>query len=295
MLTIEILPPWWASNWAYVLYIAIGLVMLRLIIWNYHKTNEAKNKRKFELLAIEKEKEIFKAKIDFFTNVAHEIKTPLTLIKGPIDKVLKKADHTPDVQHNLHIVQRNTNRLIDLTNQLLDFRQTEISGFRLNFVKANISELLEDTYTSFKSLAEQKNVHFTLTLPAVPLYAFTDLDALNKILNNLFSNAVKYAEKDAHICLLPVSDSSNFFTIQFKNDGYLIPVEMGNKIFEPFFRLKETKKQKGTGIGLALCHSLVQLHKGCICLGEPENNLNIFVLSLPLEQENEFNLTASET
>lgn len=295
MLTIEILPPWWVSNWAYILYIAAGLVILRLIVWNYHKTNEAKNKRKFELLAIEKEKEIFKTKIDFFTNVAHEIKTPLTLIKGPIDKVLKKADHTPDVQHNLNIVQRNTNRLIDLTNQLLDFRQTEISGFRLNFVRANISELLEDTYTSFKSLAEQKNIHFTLSLPAAPLYAFTDLDALNKILNNLFSNAVKYAEKEAHICLLPVSNSANFFTIQFKNDGYLIPAEMGNKIFEPFFRLKETKKQKGTGIGLALCHSLVQLHKGSIYLGEPENNLNIFVLSLPLEQENEFNLTASET
>lgn len=295
MLTIEILPPWWAGNWAYGLYALSAIFILWLIIWNYHQKNEAKNKRKFELLAIAKEKEIFKAKIEFFTNVAHEIRTPLTLIKGPIDKVLKKEDHTPDVKNNLSIVQRNTNRLIDLTNQLLDFRQTEISGFRFNFVKTNISELLEDTYTSFKSLAEQKNLNFTLSLPSSPLHAFTDLDAFNKILNNLFSNAVKYADKEAHICLLPVSGSANFFSIQFKNDGFLIPLEMGDKIFEPFFRLKETKKQKGTGIGLALCHSLVQLHKGKIWLSEQENNLNIFVLTLPLEQENEFNLTAPET
>ena len=85
-------------------------------------------------------------------------------------------------------MERNTDRLIDLTNQLLDFRQTEIKGFRLSFVKANISELLDDTYAGFKSLAEQKNIGFKLSLPQETLYAATDLDAFNKILNNLFSN-----------------------------------------------------------------------------------------------------------
>ncbi|MEP6846601.1 MAG: two-component regulator propeller domain-containing protein, partial [Panacibacter sp.] len=267
-LTIEILPPWWSSSWAYGIYILSGILVLWLLLWNYHMRNEAKNKRKFELLAIEKEKEMFKAKVEFFTNVAHEIRTPLTLIKGPLEKVIKKSADTPDVQNNLKIMERNTNRLIDLTNQLLDFRETEINGFRLNFVNANISELLEETYTGFKSLAEQKNLLFNLIMPPVTLYASIDFDAFNKILNNLFSNAVKYAEKEVCVCLLPFNETDNSFTMHFKNDGYIIPVGMSDKIFEPFFRLKETEKQKGTGIGLALCYSLVLLHKGSIQLKE---------------------------
>jgi len=293
ILTIEILPPWWAGRLAYGAYILAGILILWFVIWYYHKTNEAKNKRKFELLAIAKEKEIFKAKLEFFTNVAHEIKTPLTLIKGPLEKVIKKADDTPDIRNNLKIMERNTNRLIDLTSQLLDFRETEMHGFSLNFVKANISELLEDTYTGFKSLAEQKNLMFNLTTPPASLYAYIDLDAFNKILNNLFSNAVKYAETEADVCLLPFNETDNSFTIHFKNDGHLIPVDMRDKIFEPFFRLKETAKQKGTGIGLALCHSLVLLHKGAIQLKEPEKNLNVFSLTLPIQQQNEFTLANS--
>ena len=158
VLTIQILPPWWASNLAYACYTILAAIIIFYIIWYYHKRAEAKNKRKFELLAIAKEKEIFNAKIEFFTNVAHEIRTPLTLMKGPLEKVIKRSDDNPDIKNNLKIMERNTNRLIDLTNQLLDFRQTEIKGFSLNFVRANISELLEDTFTGFKFLAEQKNI-----------------------------------------------------------------------------------------------------------------------------------------
>ena len=164
-LTIEILPPWWASIWAYLLYSLIGIAIIYLGVNNYHKRIEEKNRRKIEQLEIAKEKEIFQAKIDFFTNVAHEIRTPLTLIKGPLEKVIRKSGSLPEIKDSLKIMERNTNRLIDLSNQLLDFRQTEIKGFSLNFVKANISELLEDTYLNFKPLAEQKNLVFTTSLP----------------------------------------------------------------------------------------------------------------------------------
>src|SRR5439155_21758316 len=133
--------------------------------------------------------------------------------------------------------------------QLLDFRQTEIKGFSLNFVKANITELLEETYLSFKPLAEQKNIILNIKMPDSVLHAFVDIEALNKILSNLFGNAIKYADKKVQVSLLPFNKEDNFFTIEIKNDGYLIPHEMKEKIFEPFFRLKETEKQKGTGIG----------------------------------------------
>lgn len=289
-LQIEILPPFWASTFAYACYALIVLLMVYYAIRNYHKNIEEKNRRKIELLEIAKEKEIFQAKIEFFTNVAHEIKTPLTLIKGPLEKVMKKAFGVVEIRDSLKIMERNTNRLIDLTTQLLDFRQTEIKGFSLNFVNTNISELLEDTYAGFKPLAEKKNLSFQLALPPAPLYASVDVEAFNKILSNMFSNAVKYAESKVYIILKHPANTSNSFTIEVRNDGYLIPYEMREKVFEPFFRLKETEKQKGTGIGLALSLSLAQLHKGFLTLLEPNKNMNVFCLTLPVHQENEFNI-----
>jgi ligand-binding sensor domain-containing protein/signal transduction histidine kinase len=289
-LVIEILPPWWASPFAYGTYLVVGLLLISYLIRNYHNRIEAKNRRKIELLEIAKEKEIFQAKIEFFTNVAHEIRTPLTLIKGPLEKVMKRADLIPDLNNNLKIMEKNTNRLIDLSNQLLDFRQTEIKGFSLSFVKTNVSELLEETYLNFKTLADQKNLSYNIDSFSSPLFAYVDAEALNKILCNLFSNAVKYANGKVLVELLPFSEEHKTFTILIKNDGYLIPYEKREQIFQPFFRLKETEKQKGTGIGLALARSLAELHKGILYLREPEKDLNVFQLSLPIHQENEFNL-----
>jgi len=289
-LPIEILPPWWESSLAYSGYILAIVLLLCWFIRNYHHTVEEKNKRKIEQLQRAQEKEIFTAKIEFFTNVAHEIRTPLTLIKGPLENVMKKAEAVNGIKDSLRIMERNTNRLIDLTNQLLDFRQTEIKGFSLNFVKANITELLEDTCQSFKPLAEQKNLQLNLDLPPETLFAYIDIEAFNKILANLFSNAIKYADTNVQAILLPFTWEDSQFTIRIKNDGYLIPLDMKEKIFEPFFRLKGTEKQKGTGIGLALARSLVQLHKGTLMLGEPQDNKNTFSLILPIHQDHEFNL-----
>jgi ligand-binding sensor domain-containing protein/signal transduction histidine kinase len=289
-LVIQILPPWWLSGWAYGLYFLSGIFIVYVIIITYHKKVEAENKQKFELLETEKEKEILKAKIEFFTNVAHEIKTPLTLIKGPLEKVIQKAGGISEIKNSLSIMERNTERLIELTNQLLDFRQTEIQGFRLNFVKANITAILADTYNSFKPLAEKKDLDFQMSLPEAPLHASIDKEAFQKILSNVFSNAIKYANTKVQVQLLPFSPQDSIFTLKIKNDGHLIPAELKEKIFEPFVRLKATEKQKGTGIGLALARSLSQLHRGALALDDQENGMNVFSLSLPIHQENEFEL-----
>jgi signal transduction histidine kinase len=155
-------------------------------------------------------------------------------------------------------------------------------------VKANISELLEETFLNFRPLAEQRNLEYNLRIPSIPLYAYVDTEALNKILCNLFSNAVKYAATNVEVRLLPFSIASKSFTIEVRNDGFLIPIEKKEKIFQPFFRLKETEKQKGTGIGLALARSLVELHKGILELQLPEQDFNVFRLTLPIHQEKEF-------
>jgi signal transduction histidine kinase/ligand-binding sensor domain-containing protein len=282
VLTIEILPPWWLSRWAYCAYALAVILIAYYIIHNYHRKIEEKNRRKIEYLEIAKEKEIFQAKIEFFTNVAHEIRTPLTLIKGPLEKVIRNTGEVLGIKDSLKIMERNTNRLIDLSNQLLDFRQTEIQGFSLNYSQADISVLLEETYLNFKPLAEQKNLTFQMNIRPPHLLAFVDIEAFTKILTNLFSNAVKYARSKVYVYLLPYNNS---FTIEIKNDGYLIPYEMKEKIFEPFFRLKETEKQKGTGIGLALSRSLAELHKGVLDLKESGNGMNVFFLTIPITHE----------
>ena len=280
-LTIQILPPWWTSAWAYALYTLAVMAFAFYLVRRYHNHIEEKNRRKIEHLHHEKEKELYEAKIDFFTNVAHEIKTPLTLIKGPLEKIMNWADNRPETQKHLATMERNTNRLIDLTGQLLDFRQTEAKGFRLNFSRMNVSALLRETFSNFKSLAEQKNLAYSLSLPANDLYAWVDDDALNKIYCNLFSNAVKYAKREVKIKM--ETGPQGHFTTEIISDGYVIPENKREKIFVPFYRLRETEKQKGTGIGLALSRSLATLHKGELYLKKTNiPGYNTFVLSLPL-------------
>lgn len=282
LLHIEILPAWWASRWAWVSYAVIVILVILYLVRNYHLRVKEKNKRKIEQLEIAKEKELYEAKMQFFTNVAHEIKTPLTLIKGPLEKVIRKAGEVPGIQDSLRIMEKNTGRLVDLTNQLLDFRQTEIKGFSLNFVKSNITELIEDAYLGFKPLAEQKDIDFHIEPLPADLYAYIDTEAFNKILANLFSNAIKYADHKVEVALMPVKETDKTFTLRIKNDGYIIPAGMKEKIFEPFFRLKETEKQKGMGIGLALSRSLAELQNGVLDIEEPENNMNVFFVTFPL-------------
>ena len=144
----------------------------------------------------EKEREIYNAKFDFFTNVAHEIRTPLTLIKGPLENIILKKDVDAETREDLNIMEQNTERLLNLTNQLLDFRKTESQGFSLNFTRCNITEVVQKTHLRFTSLAKQKGLDLTLKIPERACYAHVNKEAFTKILSNLLSNAMKYAERD---------------------------------------------------------------------------------------------------
>jgi ligand-binding sensor domain-containing protein/signal transduction histidine kinase/DNA-binding response OmpR family regulator len=295
MLDIVIFPPFWQSVWAYMLYTVLILGISFMLIKSYLNQLVEKSRRRFEMLEIEKEREIYHSKIEFFTNIAHEIRTPLTLIKMPLDKLMRKQNNNSETKQNLRTMEKNTNRLIDLTNQLLDFRKTEMDKFSLNFVKTDITELLEETYGIFKLAAEQKEIAFKLEVPGIALQAYVDPEALKKILSNLFNNAIKYAVGKVQVKLLHFNSEDTLFKIVFKNDGYIIPFDLKEKIFEPFYRIRETEKQSGTGIGLPLSRSLTELHKGVLDLLQSEGGMNVFVLSLPIHQEKEFKLHADES
>lgn len=285
-LTIEILPPFWATTWAYIFYAVTTAVIIFWLMQLYHNRHIEKNRRKIELLEHEKERELYQAKIEFFTNVAHEIRTPLTLIKAPMEKLIKNASDLPGVNGYLKMMEKNTNRLVDLTNELLDFRKTEVKGFSLDFVNIDITELLEDTYANFQTIAEQKNLEYVFNVPAAHVFAYADAEALNKILSNLLNNAIKYADKKVCLRLLPVKKTDELITIEIDNDGYIIPEELKEKIFEPFFRVDKTKHHIGSGIGLALSRSLAELHKGKLYMKSGFTQMNVFVLSLPVYQNN---------
>jgi len=283
-IVIKILPPWWATVWAYLFYAAIAVGIGYYLLKTYHIISEDK-----------KEKEIYEAKIDFFTNVAHEIRTPLTLIKGPVENLLEQIDEMPAIKEDVITMERNTNRLIALITQILDFRQTETKGFSIDFLKVDISALLKENYINFSPLAKKKNLEYNIELPSATLYSFADEEALNKIFSNLINNAVKYALSKVTIRLLTPDNNGTHFTIEIENDGLIIPVEMSEKIFEPFYRMKETAKQQGTGLGLALAKSLTELHKGNLYL-KNSTSLNVFVLCLPIKpiQENKMNFKKSK-
>jgi signal transduction histidine kinase/DNA-binding response OmpR family regulator len=294
-LSIHILPPWWASFWAWVLYALVSLSIIFVILRYYYIALREKNKRRIETLEIEKEREIYNAKIDFFTNITHEIRTPLTLIKLPVEKLLKSASSDSAVRDNLNMIDKNTNRLIHLTNQLLDFRKAEANNYSLNFVKTDINDLLKELFATYKPAAEERKLSFKLELPRIALLAYVDAEAFRKILGNLFSNAIKYASQSVVIKLLPFNSYDNVFHIEFKNDGSLIPGEAREKIFEPFYRLRQSEKHTGTGIGLPLSRSLAELHKGKLELKQPVDGQNVFLLSIPIHQENEISLGEYET
>lgn len=289
-LVIEVLPPFYASLWAYTIYALITAILIYYLVHYYHKRTELKNIRRMAVLENEKEREIYQAKIEFFTHITHEIRTPLTLIKGPFE-VIKKSEDLPEIKGHIKSMEKNTDRLLKLTNQLLDFRKTESRIYSLNFIKINAAKLLEETHYMFKNAAERKNIALNLIIPSKQFYVYADVEALTKILSNLFSNAIKYAEKYIEVTLFPEHINHPDFYIEVKNDGYIIPFAMKDNIFKPFYRLNEARNELGTGIGLPLARSLAELHNGTLeLLNSHPKRFNVFRLTLPIHQKEEFDL-----
>lgn len=284
-LGIRILPPFWASIYAYFIYFLLFILGSYLLLRFYHNKNEQKNLINIARLNNEKEKEIYQAKIDFFTNIAHEIRTPLTLIKLPLDNLLQRKYTSDDIPNDLTIMEKNTSRLIHLVNELLDFRKAEMEGVQLTFIETNISALVRNLNTRFSQKIEENCLEINLDLGEKDIYAFVDKETLRKIFGNIFGNAVKYAKSQVNVRLF--QDDVNFY-FNVQNDGNIIPEHFQDKIFEPFFRIINENSSTGTGIGLPLSLSLTELHNGTLVLDKSNKTLNSFILTLPIHQENEF-------
>jgi len=283
VLVVTVLPPFWKSWPAYICYALAFLLLVATIVYYYHRNIKRRNARRLKVFELEMEKEVYQSKIEFFTNIAHEIRTPLTLIKGPVEWAYDKAEDSVAVKRNLTLVKNYTDRLIALTTQLLDFRKAEINQFTLNFVVTDVNKVMNELIADFKPAAEKRDITLRIFEPETTLTAAIDQEAFIKIVSNLLSNAIKYASQYVSI-EWDAGDDLQRFAVTVANDGDLIPPAYRKKIFEPFFRIPGRNEIHGTGIGLSLARSLANLHNGELDIVADETELNIFKLMLPISQ-----------
>lgn len=282
ILTITILPPFWKSGTAYLFYWLAFALIVGGALYYYGRRQRIKAQRRMQIFKLNKEKELYQSKVDFFTHIAHEIRTPLTLIKGPMDKILSEKEQLPHLEGYIDLMQRNTNRLLDLTHELLDFRKIESSMMVLDLKEIEIGQWLQKQLGSYQLAAQDKGIHFLYIPPMQPTLVKIDEKAVAKMVHNLLNNALKYADAVIMIRVYSLAEPDRF-TIQIENDGYLVPEGLHLKIFDPFFRWNRKRQVQGSGIGLSVADSLAKLHGGTLRFSITEEKYNTFKLTLPVD------------
>ena len=277
-LQIVVYPPLWWSWWAKVLY----LLLIGVAIWYYVrfrlKRAEHQHQQEIERLNAAKEKEVREARLNFFTMIAHEIRTPVSLIIGPLEKIMKKGTPSDDMR----VIDRNAHRLLELVNQLLDFRKVEQQSLVMHFAPQNIHELIEGVSERFAPTFEQGGKHFTVDCPDEHFTAIIDREAITKVVSNLLTNANKYTKDDVRLTC-GVEPDGEHFRIVVSDNGVGIREEDRQRIFEPFFQAMDNKP--GTGIGLNIVKNIVDLHHGTISLVSEVGQGTTFTVILPVKQE----------
>lgn len=291
-LKIVVHPPFYLTPFFKLLYFVLActivLILVRLILRRYEKKHSAE----IAELNIRKEHEVHEAKIRFFTMIAHEIRTPVSLIIAPLEKIMHSPHTLPnEIQANLTIIDRNSHRLLSLVNQLLDFRKVDQEGAQLKCKRQNIYEITEAVCERFSPWITQHGAQFTVHCPDKTFTAIVDREALTKIISNLLTNASKYTKDNVTLSCFPVSDKKEFI-IQVADNGCGISTEEQRKIFAPFYQISNNKP--GTGIGLSIVHSLVQAHKGQVTIESEIGQGTLFIVSLPLEQSEEGTISTEE-
>lgn len=279
-LRIIITPPWWKSWWANSIYAILFLLALTFGFVMYKNHRDKSMREREQRFSMSKEKELYRNKVNFFTEIAHEIRTPLSLIDIPLEAMEDLELQNPSAKKYVRIMRQNTSRLLQLTNQLLDFRKIDSSRLTLKPENVNVTELLNQTVDRFEPTINLSGKTITRHIPDTQVRTCLDKEALTKILSNLLNNALKYSRREIEVSL---KSEDKTFSIIVASDGVKIAEEEREKIFEPFYQTKDAKEEKnGVGIGLPLSRSLAVLLSGSLTLQETDDDMNVFVVTLPL-------------
>lgn len=275
-ITILIHPPFWKSTPAYVLYVLLILFFVLFFLRIWYVRIQHKNKLRIKHLKQEKEKEINEHKLTFFTQIAHDIRTPLSLIKGPLEEVLNSKEDKAFTEKMLQTMNKNVDYLVRLVDQLLLFRKIENKGLEIVLEVCDVKSTLSGICDYFQANAELKKISFSLQLTDSPVYARLDRSAFDKIVSNLLFNAFKFT-KD-RICVELITQN-NQLELRISDNGRGVPASMHSQIFTPFY---SSDNKNGIGIGLALAKELAEKLHGTIRVTESEEGGACFILQLPL-------------
>ncbi|MGN0021063.1 MAG: two-component regulator propeller domain-containing protein [Sphingobacterium hotanense] len=282
-LQIDVLPPWWASPLAYLFYFAIGLLLLYIFYYYSTRYTKLKSKLAYEAIIYEKELEMQENKLQFFTNISHEIKTPLTLILSPIEQLKTWAEHDKKPTEQLEMMENNGRRLLRTVNQLLDFRRLETGQEKITVEHTDINKLISNVIDSFKLEARKKDINLIYQPSRSTLIMQLDADKLEKIVINLISNALKFTPAKG-IVKVRLKEDANHLEIDVLNNGPSIAENELESIFEPFKQGKD-KIAGGTGLGLTYSRYLTSLLGGQISVESRSHSerqpLTAFKIRLP--------------
>lgn len=273
-LSIIVSPPWYKTLWA---YLGISILLSSLIfLFLYLKYKQQVTQNNLKAISI-----LNVAKSRLFASVSHEFRTPLTLISGPIQKQLKKEGLEKGERNNLEMMQRNTERLLSLVDQLLDISKIESGKLNLQISKNNILSFIDILSKGFNFSADQKEISYVINVNTKDVETWFDKDVVEKITINLLSNAIKYTpNKGAIICNAYIQNKQFYFEV--RNTGKGLTKNETEKIFERFYQVDE--HQQGTGIGLSLVKDLTKLHKGTITVESTVNKWTVFSVVLPIDK-----------
>ncbi len=250
-LGIEVLPPWWKTWYAYAFYLLLaGAVIYGVIRFLWLRKS------------VQKENELYQSKLDFFTNISHEIRTHLSLIINPIEKVVQSAEITPADHTYLTYARNNSERLMLLVNELLDFRKIQHGGLQLHVSEQNLGVVLRNVISVFEHTGKEKEIISCINLPEEPVLLWFDAVQMQKVFFNLLSNAYKFTPEGGQITV-SVTESASDVSIRFADNGKGIAQEHLTHLFTNFYQVHENDTgPTGYGIGLALAKGIVEMHYG---------------------------------
>lgn len=261
-LEIHILPPIWRTWWAYSLYFIAGSFLFYFILRFTRRQQRLESELYFEHLNNERQQELYQMKLDFFTRISHEIRTPLTLIFAPLEKLIKLTRENHMVNHQLYGIKRNTDRLLRLISELLDFRKIETGNAKLQVSENELVAFCRSIYNSYEGLAEIKNIAYSFTCEEEQIYTWFDIGQMEKVFYNILSNAFKYTPDGGKISFTIISETERVKVV-IADTGIGIALEVQDKIFTNFYQVNSGPATvEGWGIGLALVKNIVDLHRG---------------------------------
>lgn len=263
--------PIWMTFWTFLLY-ALIIIGISYAIIRYQM--------------IRRDKQISQAKINFFMQTAHDIRTPLTLIKAPLGEILKNEQLTEQGTTNLNLAIQSTDNLSELANNLMDFQKEELYSSKISVVRYELNQYIQNYMQQFKAYAEQKGIDFQYKSSFTSLEVWIDQNKIDSILQNLLSNALKYTPKGGSVTI-ETDHNKNRWILTIKDTGIGIPKEDQKKLFKFLFRGKNATNQliTGSGVGMLLTYRLIKNHEGKISFSSTENVGTTFQLSFPIQSE----------